>query len=88
MDFSYKFPAVKGKQAGKEYYIAMVPLKLLGKIFENDDEYVPPEFRAQRRLNTARIPIIKDYILDNRDSYVFSAFGDWLLVKIRLKFLS
>ena len=75
MDFSYKFPAVKGKQAGKEYYIVMVPLKLLGKIFENDDEYVPPEFRAQRRLNTARIPIIKDYILDNRDSYVFSAIA-------------
>lgn len=75
MDFSYKFPAVRGKQAGKEYYIAMVPLKLLGRIFGNDEEYVPPEFRAQRRLNTARIPIIKEYILDNRDSYVFSAIA-------------
>ena len=32
MDFSYKFPAVKGVQAGKEYYIAMVPLKYLIKI--------------------------------------------------------
>ncbi len=75
MDFSYKFPVVRGKQAGKEYFIAMVPLKLLGRIFENDEEYVPPEFRAQRRLNTARIPVIKDYILDNRDSYVFSAIA-------------
>lgn len=75
MDFCYRFPAVKGLQAGKEYYIAMIPLRLLNKIFGNDDEYIPPEYRAQRRLNTTRIPVIKDYILDNRDSYVFSALA-------------
>lgn len=75
MDFCYRFPAVRGIQAGKEYYIAMIPLRLLGRIFGSDDEYVPPEYRAQRRLNTTRIPVIKDYILDNRDSYVFSALA-------------
>lgn len=75
MDFCYRFPAVKGLQAGKEYYIAMIPLRLLSKIFGNDDEYIPPEYRAQRRLNTTRIPVIKEYILDNRDSYVFSALA-------------
>ena len=75
MDFCYRFPAVKGLQAGKAYYIAMIPLRLLGRLFGNDDEYVPPEYRAQRRLNTARIPVIKDYILDNRNSYVFSALA-------------
>lgn len=75
MDFCYRFPAVKGLQADKEYYIAMIPLRLLSKIFGNDDEYIPPEYRAQRRLNTTRIPVIKDYILDNRDSYVFSALA-------------
>lgn len=75
MDFSYKFPAVKGFQAGKEYYIAMIPLKFLAKLFGNDDEYVPPEYRAQRRLNTTRIPVIKEYIIDNRDTYVFSALA-------------
>lgn len=75
MDFCYRFPTVRGIQAGKEYYIAMIPLRLLGRIFGSDDEYVPPEYRAQRRLNTTRIPVIKDYILDNRDSYVFSALA-------------
>ena len=75
MDFSYQFPAVKGIQAGKEYYIAMVPLRLLSRIFEPEDEYVPPEYRAQRRLNTSRIPIIRDYILDHRNSYIFSALA-------------
>ena len=47
MDFTYKFPAVKGCQARKEYYIAMVPLKYLIKIFGRDEEYLPPEHRAQ-----------------------------------------
>ena len=75
MEFCYRFPVVRGIQAGKEYYIAMIPLRLLGRIFGSDDEYVPPEYRAQRRLNTTRIPVIKDYILDNRDSYVFSALA-------------
>lgn len=72
----YQFPAVKGKQAGKEYYICMVPLGLLGKIFltDNNDD-VAPEYRAQRKLNEHRIPEIRDYILDNRDSYVFSALA-------------
>lgn len=76
MDFVYRFPVVRGIQAGSEYYIAMVPLKMLSKMFPMDDEeFVLPEYRAQRKLNEARIPIISKYILDNRDSYVFSALA-------------
>lgn len=75
MDFTYKFPAVKGCQARKEYYIAMVPLKYLIKIFGRDEEYLPPEHRAQRKINEMRIPEIKKYILDNRENYVFSALS-------------
>ncbi len=75
MNFTYRFPAVKGTQAGKEYYISMVPLKLLSRLFPLDEEIVLPEHRAQRRINEARIPEIKQYILDNRDSYVFSALS-------------
>lgn len=73
MKLCYRFPVVKGKQAGKEYYIGMVPLNMLCKLFTDDDEFVLPEYRAQRRLNESRIPDIKKYILNNRDSYVFSA---------------
>ena len=71
----YQFPAVRGNQAGKEYYICMVPLGLLSRIFLTGDSDVAPEYRAQRRLNEARIPEIRDYILNNRDSYVFSALA-------------
>ena len=28
MDYVYRFPVVRGTQAGAEYYIAMVPLKM------------------------------------------------------------
>lgn len=75
MEFCYKFNALKGKQANKDYYVAMVPLKMLSKLFVSDDEYVPPEYRAQRKLNESRIPVISKYILENRDNYVFSSLA-------------
>lgn len=75
MNFAYNFPSVRGFQAGNEYYISMIPLKLLSKIFISKDDFVPPEFRAQRQINEVRIPEIKDYILKNRETYVFSALS-------------
>lgn len=75
MDFTYRFYAVEGIQAGKKYYIAMVPLKLVSKLLVSDTEEVLPEYRAQRKINEARIPEIKDYIINNRDNYVFSALS-------------
>ena len=71
----YTFPAIKGLQAGEEYYTCMIPLGLLSKIFVDTNNDVLPEFRAQRKLNEARIPEIKEYILKNRESYVFSALA-------------
>ena len=75
MNYTYTFPVVKGIQAGRTYYIAMVPLKMIEKLFPAEEEYVQPEYRAQRRLNTARIPVMSKYIIDNRDTYVFSALA-------------
>ena len=72
---SYTFPCVRGIQAKAEYYICMIPQGLLGKLFPEDYNDVAPEFRAQRKLNEARIPEIRDYIVNNRDSYVFSALA-------------
>ena len=75
MDFAYKFPVVRGIQAGREYYIAMVPLRMLEKMFPSENEYVPPEYRAQRKLNESRIPVISRYITENKNTYVFSALA-------------
>ena len=75
MERSYRFPVVRGIQARKEYYTAMIPLKMLPQLFQEMDDLVDPEHRAQRKLNETRIPTISRYILENRDSYVFSALA-------------
>jgi DNA sulfur modification protein DndB len=71
--FEYVFPAIRGVQAGREYFVTMCPLRLIPRLFVFDEEELAPEVRAQRNLNKARVPEIARYILDNRDSYVFSA---------------
>ena len=67
------FAAIKGIQAGNEYYIVMCPLKRLRKVFTFDESALPVEERAQRTLNHERIPEITNYILSIREDYVFSA---------------
>ncbi len=71
--FGYAFPAIRGIQAGREFYISMCPLRLIPKVFLFNEEELVPELRAQRVLNKARIPEIARYIADNPQDYVFSA---------------
>src|ERR1700728_2507873 len=71
--FSYVFSALKGVQAGRDYYVAMCPLKLIPKIFLFDEDEIPPDLRAQRTLNRARVPEIARYLVENPKEYVFSA---------------
>lgn len=73
IQFGYSFPAIRGIQAGREYFVSMCPMRLLPKIFLFNEEELAPEFRAQRRLNRSRIPRLCDYIVKNKDSYAFSA---------------
>lgn len=72
-EFCYNFPALRGKQAEKEFYVVMCPLKLIPKIFLFDEEEIPAEHRAQRILNRNRVPDITNYILENPKDYVFSS---------------
>lgn len=67
------FPVIRGLQARREYYVAMWTLRMLRQISIFDEDELPPELRAQRVLNKARIPEISGYILDNPADYVFSA---------------
>ncbi|MBI1762868.1 MAG: DGQHR domain-containing protein [Acidobacteria bacterium] len=71
--FEYVFPAIRGIQAKREYYVSMCPLRLIPKIFLFNEEELVPELRAQRVLNKNRIPEMSRYILSNRDNYTFSA---------------
>ncbi len=71
--FEYTFPAIRGVQAGREFYVSMCPLRLIPKIFLFDEDELTPDLRAQRTLNRGRIPEIARYILENKSDYVFSA---------------
>jgi DNA sulfur modification protein DndB len=71
--YFHTFPAVQGNQAGRPFYIAMCPLKLVPRLFVFDEEEVPPEMRAQRTLNRARIPEIAEYLVTHPESYILSA---------------
>lgn len=71
--YCYSFPAVRGIQAGRPFYIATCPLRIVPKIFSYNEDDVPPELRAQRTLNKTRIPDMVKYLLDNPKDYVFSA---------------
>jgi DNA sulfur modification protein DndB len=70
---SLTFPVIRGLQAQREYYVAMWTLRMLRQISIFDEDELPPELRAQRTLNKARIPEMAGYVLDNPSDYVFSA---------------
>ena len=72
-DFNHTFPATRGVQSGRPCYVAMCPMRLVPKIFIFNEDEVPPQLRAQRSLNRARIPDISSYLVDNTDSYTLSA---------------
>lgn len=73
VSFEYVFPAIRGIQAGREYYVSMCPMRLLPRIFLFDEAELVPELRAQRLINRSRLPELTRYITENPDSYVFSA---------------
>ena len=73
IDTAYSFDALRGIQAGREFYVAMCPLKIIPKLFIFNDEELPPQFRAQRVLKDSRIPSIANYIVNNSKEYVFSS---------------
>ena len=64
--FGYAFPAIRGVQAGREYYVSMCPLRLVPKVFLFNEAELVPGLRAQRVLNRARLPELTNYILANR----------------------
>ncbi len=82
-DYCYSFPAARGIQAGRAFYIAMCPMRIIPKIFSFDETEVPPELRAQRILNKARIPEMVKYLLENPKDYIFSALTASIAVNVQ-----
>lgn len=69
----------------------MCPLNILSKLFIFNEDELPPEHRAQRILNKARIPEMATYIVNNPKDYVFSSLtasidGDFEFSAINAEF--
>lgn len=86
-EFEYVFPAIRGVQAGHEYYVTMCPLRIIPRLFLFNEEELPPEMRAQRSLNKSRVPEMARYIVENPDSYVFSALTASVNAEVRFESL-
>lgn len=86
--FEYQFPAIRGIQAGREFYVSMCPMRLLPKIFLFDEEELVPELRAQRLINKSRLPELTRYITKNPESYVFSAITVSIDAEVRFDAMS
>src|SRR5271170_7261367 len=68
------FPAMHGIMGKRGYYVAIMKLALIPKLFKfRDWAELPPEHRAQRVIQKSRIPEITQYILENEDGYLFSS---------------
>lgn len=69
----YNFAAIRGVQAGSEYYVIMVPLRMVPKIFEFDCKDLPADLRAQRVLSNVRVPQIASYLSEHFEEYTLSS---------------
>lgn len=85
MDNVLTFTAIRGVQAGREYYSAMCPLKVVSKVFLFDEEELSPELRAQRNLNRSRIPEMARYVVENPRGYIFSSITASVDGKVRFE---
>ncbi|MGR5312118.1 DNA sulfur modification protein DndB [Photobacterium damselae] len=69
MSYKIEFPAVKGEQAGRAYYMATVPFSVLGRLLQLDTAGGVLE-RSQREVNETRANKVKKYILENPTAYI------------------
>ena len=68
------FPASRGNQAGREFFLVMCDFATVVNNFKFDtDPAIPAHMRAQRKIRDSRVPKIANYIVNNLDNYVLSA---------------
>ena len=82
---SHSFDAIRAIQAESEFFVITCQLKMIPKLFLNEERELSPEMRAQRAINPNRIPRIKNYILCNPKEYIFSSLT--ASVDGRIKFM-
>jgi DNA sulfur modification protein DndB len=70
----YEFPALRGRMGKRSFYVVLFPLSVVPTIIASPrGASLPPEVRAQRKLNEKRVPEIARYILSNEEDWLFSS---------------
>lgn len=65
-------PVLRGRQGTRTCYAAMLPLKVVPRVFTfGEQDEVAPESRAQRMLSRKRVPEITRYLLEHENDWVF-----------------
>ena len=54
--FELVVPCIRGVQAGREYYVSMVPLRHVPQILRFHDDELKPELRAQAQESRGFYP--------------------------------
>lgn len=79
--FAYEFNAIRGIQAGREYFAVHCPLALVPRML-TFNEIKKSELGLQRRVHKPAVMRIAGYLIANRDDYVLSSLvasldGEW-----------
>jgi DNA sulfur modification protein DndB len=72
-DDDWLLPAVRGVQATREFFVAMVKIRDIPRLLIAPDAAAPAGRRAQRALTKARVPKIAAYLTGNPRTYTLGA---------------
>ena len=79
-DFCYEFPVVRGQQAGRVFYMATVPMRVVQNMFKLDTGDGSALSRSQREVNLTRAKKFAEYIKQNKSSFVLPALTGFVNV--------
>ncbi|MCX9509875.1 DNA sulfur modification protein DndB [Vibrio cholerae] len=80
-NFCYEFPVVRGIQAGRVFYMATVPMRVVKNMFKLDTGDGSALSRSQREVNLARARKFAQYLQENKDSFVVPALTGFVDVE-------
>ncbi|WP_165387585.1 DNA sulfur modification protein DndB [Vibrio vulnificus] len=80
-NFCYEFPVVRGIQAGRVFYMATVPMRVVKNMFKLDTGDGSALSRSQREVNLTRAKRFADYLKHNKDSFVVPALTGFVNVE-------
>src|SRR5438270_756354 len=86
--FHFTLPAVRGVQAGREYFVAMCPLRLVPRLFPLEGNHLRQELQLQRILNKSRIPEMVRYLTGHPKSYILSSLTASINAKVAFESVS